>query len=500
MKQGWFAFLFFLSLLASSVHAQSLLTEQVRVEVPVVRENVAAARDEALNQGKQQLTLRGLQSLISPTHQSTLLPILQQEALKAEASVLESFRVISEQRAADLSRFSLVLEGRLFRSRLIALLRDRGLPLSTDNRVPKRLPLALQLPSALSGDRQVQQLTQMLAKYLEPYQVQLGQAARVRSLQGLDSALLLNLDAPSNWDGKQAKEVTVQWGLVAQGNLRAQSRFQKTLAPGQEQWTRDLGDALLLEWGPVLQAVFAQDTQGAVTEIQITGVPGPLEEALVLRVAFSGKPQWNDLSLSRLLPEGALYQGELRGNQEAEVRALTSQLQPLGLQEAGWIGQRLRLRFDWQTPLLELEPFAPDLILQRLLKEAEWDPEQFPEWQIPARGGGLTRLPEEGRMSGTILNRGDSDLLQIPAGFSGTIRWQRLGPTNLMPQVSLYDANLQLLERHRLGKKTALELDRTGAGEDAGSFFIRVSDEIGYIEGVVGGYQLFHYILELRPQ
>ncbi len=490
--------LLFLSL--ASAGAQSLLTEQVQVEVPIVRENVAAAREAALDQGKQLLTLKALQGLLSAESQSLLLPVLQAEARSAEASVLESFRIISEQRAADLSRFSLALEGRLFRSRLIALLRDRGLPLATDNRLGKRLPVALQLPNALADARQVKALSQMLARYLAPYQIALGSVARVSSFKGLEEALVLTLDASGNWDGRSAKEVTVQWSLVEQGGVRAQTRFKKTLTPSQESWTSDLGNALLLEWGAVLRAVFEQDSQGAMTEIQLTGVPGPLEEALILRVAFAGKPQWADLSLSRLLPDGALYQGELRGNQEAEVRALTSQLQPLGLQEAGWIGQRLRLRFDWQTPMLDVEPFAPDLSVQRLLNEAERDPEQLPQWQVPARGGGLTRLPEEGIIAGTILNRGDSDLLQVPAGFSGTLRWQRLGPTNLMPQITLYDQNLQLLERHRLGRKTTLELTREGGAEEAESFFIRVSDEIGYIEGVVGGYQLFHYILELRPQ
>jgi hypothetical protein len=497
MLIGLFGWLLF----ASDLQAQSLMTVQAEVEVPISRENVAAARQAALEQGKLQLTLRGLAGMLTPEGQERLSPVLANAAEEAGGSLIESFRVTSERRADDLSSFSLSLEGRLFRSRIIAILQELGLPLASESREVRSLPLAIQAPPSLWNVAQLQELSGALGASLSPYQVRIAQVLSVQDLSAAPKdALVLEFQGlPKAWKGDRPAKVQARLSLLREKTLAREVRVEMSLNPSEPQWAAQIAEAFQPRWGPIIREVFTSELEGSVTEVQLLGVPGPLEEELVLRSAFGGNPQWQGLTLALMKEQGSLYLGDFRGNPEAQLQVVRENLQSWGLKRADWSNRRLTLEFDWNTMVAELQPFEPDLTLQRLLQELQWPEERLPEWQVPAAGSGAFLLPERGAVAGLIQNRGDSDLLKIRTGTGGMLNWSLLGATNLMPQVTVYDRSLKVRQRLVPNKKNQLSI-RYSPEEVGEEFFIRISDEIGYIEGVVGGYQLFYYLIELEPQ
>ena len=76
------------------------------------------------------------------------------------------------------------------------------------------------------------------------------------------------------------------------------------------------------------------------------------------------------------------------------------------------------------------------------------------------------------------------------------LRWSRLGKTNLRPKITLFDQNLKRLNYYYLGKKKNISLvfELPEASE---KFFLRISDEVGFLKHVAGSYQSFRYVLRV---
>ena len=77
------------------------------------------------------------------------------------------------------------------------------------------------------------------------------------------------------------------------------------------------------------------------------------------------------------------------------------------------------------------------------------------------------------------------------------ITWNRLGPTHLRPKLTIYDHNRKRMKGYLLRRKKHFSFQYL-LPEGSGAFFLKISDEIGFLEGVAGSYQSFRYILTVH--
>jgi len=75
--------------------------------------------------------------------------------------------------------------------------------------------------------------------------------------------------------------------------------------------------------------------------------------------------------------------------------------------------------------------------------------------------------------------------------------WTRLGPTHLRPKITIYDRNRERVKGYLVKRKKNFSFQYLlPEGNDA--FYLKISDEIGFLEGVAGSYQSFRYILTVN--
>jgi hypothetical protein len=159
----------------------------------------------------------------------------------------------------------------------------------------------------------------------------------------------------------------------------------------------------------------------------------------------------------------------------------------------------------WNEIPAELEPFLTTLA-ESGLAEIELAEENLPlpVLQVPLRTFKQTyNLPTASSVYDHIRHRGDSTLFRIKAPMdleSGetnkliSLTWFRLGPTNLRPKLTLFDQNRKRIKSYRLGKKKQFVF-KYKIPEDKQAFYLRISDEVGFLENVAGSYLSFRYIL-----
>ena len=109
-------------------------------------------------------------------------------------------------------------------------------------------------------------------------------------------------------------------------------------------------------------------------------------------------------------------------------------------------------------------------------------------------------------MYDNIRHRGDSTLFMIISNKKNgsyeennliKIIWNRLGPTHLRPKITVYDYNRKRVKGYLLKRKKHFSFQYLlPEGNDA--FYLKISDEIGFLEGLAGSYQSFRYILTVN--
>ena len=75
-----------------------------------------------------------------------------------------------------------------------------------------------------------------------------------------------------------------------------------------------------------------------------------------------------------------------------------------------------------------------------------------------------------------------------------SLSWSRLGKTNLRPKLTLFDQNRKRVKSYRVGKNKKFKF-KFKMPEGNQAFYLRISDEVGFLEDVTGSYQSFRYIL-----
>ncbi|GIT03041.1 MAG: hypothetical protein CM1200mP28_03000 [Deltaproteobacteria bacterium] len=77
------------------------------------------------------------------------------------------------------------------------------------------------------------------------------------------------------------------------------------------------------------------------------------------------------------------------------------------------------------------------------------------------------------------------------------ITWNRLGPTHLGPKLTIYDHNRKRVKGYLLKRKKHFSFQYL-LPEGNEAFYLKISDEIGFLEGVAGSYQSFRYFLTVN--
>ena len=82
---------------SSPLKAQNLIIDQVRQAVPVLRENMVRAKQEALLEGKRSLVENAIMRFLNQEDIRIIKPVLEEHLLKTPDLVFDSFRVIQEE-------------------------------------------------------------------------------------------------------------------------------------------------------------------------------------------------------------------------------------------------------------------------------------------------------------------------------------------------------------------------------------------------------------------
>ena len=77
------------------------------------------------------------------------------------------------------------------------------------------------------------------------------------------------------------------------------------------------------------------------------------------------------------------------------------------------------------------------------------------------------------------------------------ITWNRLGPTHLRPKITIYDRNRKRVKGYLLKSKKHFSFKYL-LPEENDTFYLKISDEIGFLKGIAGSYQSFRYILTIN--
>ena len=105
-----------------------------------------------------------------------------------------------------------------------------------------------------------------------------------------------------------------------------------------------------------------------------------------------------------------------------------------------------------------------------------------------------------------IRHRGDSTLFMIRVDQKKVsyeekklfkMSWNRLSPTHLKPKITIYDRNRERVKGYLVKRKKNFSFQYL-LPEGIDAFYLKISDEIGFLEGVAGSYQSFRYILTVN--
>lgn len=113
--------------------------------------------------------------------------------------------------------------------------------------------------------------------------------------------------------------------------------------------------------------------------------------------------------------------------------------------------------------------------------------------------GSLNSLEEDAT---TDLFSGD-ETAEMAEAFDSvlTIEWIRIGKTTFSPQLRLYDADFNFINAFTLlGNQNRLEISHTFEKESPKSVYIRIMDRIGFIQGEIGGFKFYDYIVRYSWQ
>ena len=526
--------------LALPLMGQSLLVERAESTVVINRDNLVRAKADSLKDAKGQVVMQAVARYLDYNSMVSLKPLLKKHFFENPDDFIESIRVISEGNTEDLSEFTINIETRIFQSRIISAFRKLGLP-PLDERVPFRDYYLIY--NAENEFRQTEFLTKFLEQLharLKPYRirtkdilvnekflpVKAGMQARLNLLKSnhdeqtdKNSFPLLELKSSKIADGNDPQQHNLKTEIIfwSPENKLTDSPIIIASATALMPYSSEqidsiipqLLDRLMLNWTPVIKkALIFNEGRGIKVKIKFIGLYGPVEEQLLVKTLFHNNPRWKNLRLDTISSNFVSYRSLYLGNKDKMLKEFIlppdSQFQ---ISELKWEDNYLVVNVTWHELIASLEPYFTLDEGNDIDEETEENNLPIPEFQVPLSPFKQTyRLPLTSTVYDNIRHRGDSTLFMIKADKDNEsyeeknlikITWNRLGPTHLQPKLTIYDHNRKRVKGYLLKRKKHFSFQYIlPEGKDA--FYLRISDEIGFLEGVAGSYQSFRYILTVN--
>ena len=268
-------------------------------------------------------------------------------------------------------------------------------------------------------------------------------------------------------------------------------------------------DRLILNWTPVIKKALTFNAGREIkVKIKFIGLNGPHEEQMLVKTLFQNNPRWKNLRLetisSSIVTYTSLYLGDKDKMLKEFVLPHDSQFQ---ISEIKWENNYLVVNVTWHELIASLEPYFTLDEVNDIGEETEENNLPIPEFQVPLSPFKQTySLPLTSTVYDNIRHRGDSTLFMIIADKKNEsyeeknlikITWNRLGPTHLRPKLTIYDHNRKRVKGYLLKRKKHFSFQYLlPEGNDA--FYLKISDEIGFLEGLAGSYQSFRYFLTVN--
>ena len=526
--------------LALPLMGQSLLVERAESTVVINRDNLVRAKDEALKDAKGKAIMQAVARYLAYNSMVSLDPLLQNQFFENPDDYIESIRVISERNTLDLSEFTINIETRIFQSLIISAFRKLGLP-SMDERVPFReFYLIYNAEIEFRQNEYLTKILEELDKRLKPYHIRTkiilftknylplkaGKQARLNMLKSKyqkqndkNSLPLLELKSSKIADGNDPQKHKFKIELILWSPENRLTDSTRIIASATEMMPYSseqidsiipqLFDRLLLKWTPVIkQALKFNAGREKKVKIKFTGLSGPHEEQMLIKTLFQNNPRWKNLLLETISSSFVTYSSLYLGDKDKILKEFVlphdSQFQ---ISEIKWENNYLEVNVTWHESIALLEPY---FALDEVKDFGEGNEENnlpIPDFQVPLSPfKQIYSLPLTSTVYDNVRHRGDSTLFMIIADNINEsyeeknlikITWNRLGPTHLWPKLTIYDHKRKRLKGYLLKRKKHFSFQYLlPKGND--TIYLKISDEIGYLEGVAGSYQSFRYLLTVN--
>ncbi|MEC8939462.1 MAG: hypothetical protein VYC92_00925, partial [SAR324 cluster bacterium] len=440
-------------LLSTPLLGQSLFVEEAESTVIIQRDNLVRAKVEALKDAKAQVILQAVRRFLDFNSTVSLMPLLQQHFLEQPDFFIESIRVINEGNTSDLTEFTLKIETQIFRSRLLSAFRKLGLPTQEERISSRDVFLFYNADNALQQPKILDNFFAQLQTRLIPYRIRPKIIIIKNSKLALTGGLPARMELLANKTIKNSDRtafallelklrLSPQPEQSQQGQLSAELIFwsQKADIPESSRsatrarakllytsWQTEkiiplILDKLLLEWTPViLKTLEVNQGLAELLKLKFKGIPGPIEEQLLIKTLFQNNPRWEKLNLTTISSKYLTYQALYLGKQGTILKEFRAPPEaPFRITSVYWENTFLVIKVKWKETPATLEPFM-NTLLESGLDESDSTEEELPQpnLQVPLRTLKQTySLPLKSSVYDQIRHRGDSTLFRIESPFN----------------------------------------------------------------------------------
>jgi len=523
------------------VVGQKLIIELAESNVFVQRDNLVLAKKEALKKAKTKVILQAVSRFIDYNNMVALEPILLKHFLELPDAYIESIRVINEGNTNDLTEFNIKIEAQIFRSRLLSAFRNQGIPTQVEKIGSRKIYLIYNANNSFRKKVVSHKFLKNLQIRLNPYKIKMkvldikdknppiedGIKSRLQFLpknitknnKGNNLALLeLKLRLTPEKNNSQEKSVEAE--LIFWSQNKVIEEFSKNLTKAYTKisfkvWNKNeivtkILDKLMLQWTPIiLKTINFSKGSGKKVYLKFQGLTGPIHEQLLFKTLFQNNPRWEKINLDVISNNYVSYKGYFLGNKKeilSELRLIKDS--QFYIKNSFWEKNILTVELIWKEIVTKLEKYKFTEKENKLLDENFTTADAIiPILQVPLRKFKQTySLPLRTPVYDHIRHRGDSTLFKVEEDLIKNINeqnklvkifWQRFGPTNLKPKITLFDENKKHIKTYDLGKRKHFFFEHKLIN-DKKALYLRISDELGFLEDVAGSYQSFRYVLSIN--
>ncbi len=502
--------------------AQNFIVQQGSATVPIVNENLVQAENKAMFKAKQTIIQKVLPQFLDTKVLTQVQKQINARMLKQPDQFIESIRILETSESEDLKKFSLLLEARIFKDKIISHLKQLNLSLLDDP--TRQVTLFYDPKDTVWGNTQKKKTIRTLNQLFKPYKLHIQTAKPLTSKwvknltanpkQSLSQQIISNsknqtllflnlqLRQLSSKKAKKALSAKLQLTLYDASNGKYLSQVQTTKTFNNWNAKQDFArllKPLSLKWDPLIATLISTEkTSGTPVNIKLSGLATPQQETIFLQNILNQQGFWDHIQLYTLTKDSTIYYAVYSGNRKTLISHLKKTNFPsYKIQQAVWNSDQLEIKVQWQETVTPLESYYS---IDRVEQWVQRHKTQPPQKRVPPEKlKTLYVLPSGIGVYDLLRSRGDSTFFKVESknpGQTMTGKWQRIGNTNLSPLLSVYDAQHHLVERYTPKRNGVIEFQYK-LPKDHSHFYIRINDQIGYLEEEAGSYLFVHYILQI---